>query len=544
MAETDDALQEGRRAYAGRRWVEAVERLTAADAAAPLGPDDLELLAITLYMLGREDESTAVYERAHHAYLAAGDELTAARHAIWIGIGLAYQGEVGPATGWLGRGQRLLEPHDESVERGYLLLPAMFHQAGAGDFAGAAETGGQAVEIAQRFGDRSLFALAIHAQGQMTIRAGRVTEGLALLDEAMVAATGDDVSPIVVGLVYCGVILACQEVFEVRRAQEWTEVLTRWCDEQDDLKAFTGRCLVHRAEVMQTHGAWADALEEAERATRRLIEVGNRPAAGLAYYRVGELRRLRGELDAAEEAYTAASRFGWEPQPGLALLRLGQGRSDAAAASIRRVLSETTEPLKRAGLLPACVEISLAAGEPDDAREACRELEEIAEGLESGMLGALVAQARGSVELVMGEPREALVRLRGAHGEWQELGAPYEVARIRLLVGEACRALGDEDGAVLEVEAARETFEELGAAPDLARLAAGDAGGKDGDHGLTARELEVLRLLAAGRSNRDIAAELVISEHTAARHVQNIFTKLRISSRSAATAFAYEHDLV
>jgi ATP/maltotriose-dependent transcriptional regulator MalT len=540
-----DALERGRQAYERRRWGDARGSLEAADRASPLGADDLELLGTALYMLGRDDESLAVFERQHHAHLDAGEPLLAARRAIWIGINFALRGETGPATGWLGRAQRLLEESgQDSVERGYALLPLIFRHEAAGDLAAAAATGGQAVTIAQRFDDRDLFALAAQAQGSMLIADRKVEEGLALLDEAMVVAMGGELSPIVTGIVYCGVILACQAVYELRRAQEWTQALTRWCDEQEDLMAFTGRCLVHRAEVLQVHGDWAEALAEAKRATVRLVEVGNLPAAGLAYYRVGELQRLRGELAEAEESYTHASRYGWEPQPGLALLRLAQGRTDAAVASIRRVLAETSESLKRAGLLPGAVEILLAAGEADEARRACEELEQITESFESGMLGALVAHARGAVELEEGDARGALVRLRAAAQAWQELGAPYEVGRVRLLVGQACRALGDDDAATLELEAAREAFERLGARPELERLAEPAGWERAADHGLTARELEVLRLVAAGRSNREIAAALVISEHTVARHVQNIFMKLRLSSRTAATAFAFEHDLV
>ena len=283
----------------------------------------------------------------------------------------------------------------------------------------------------------------------------------------------------------------------------------------------------------------ADALEEARRAGERFVETRN-PAAGLARYRQGELLRLQGDFAEAEEAYREASAFGWEPQPGLAQLRLAQGRADAAVSAIRRAESAATAPLDRARLLPAFVEIMLAAGEVDAARRACLELEEIATGYESAMLGAMVAHARGAVHLAEGEPREALVALRRAVETWHALDAPYEIARTRVLVGDACRLLGDEEAAGLEHDAARDIFERLGAKPDLARLEAPTKG----EHGLSRRELEVLRLVAAGKTNREIAASLVISEHTVARHVQNIFAKLGLSSRAAATAFAFEHDLV
>ncbi|HSK16898.1 MAG TPA: LuxR C-terminal-related transcriptional regulator [Gaiellaceae bacterium] len=539
----DQPLERGRASYGRRSWRDAYESLARADEAAPLEPGDLELLATSAYMLGRDDEYLSVLERAHHGYLEAGETLRAVRCAFWVGINLALRGEMGPAGGWLGRAQRLLGQED-SVERGYLLMPLVFRREAEGDFAGAAAVAADAAAVADRFDDAEGLALAVQANGRMLIKAGRVREGLALLDEAMVTIAGGRVSPIVTGIVYCAVILACQEVYELRRAQEWTAVLSRWCGEQPDLVAFTGRCLVHRAEVMQVHGDWDEALEEARRAAERLERSSNRAAAAQACYRQGELHRLRGAFRDAERAYREASRFGWEPQPGMALLRLAQGRRGAAVATIRRARAEANEPLRLANILPAYVEILLAAGDVDEAADGCRELEELAGLYESELLAALCAQARGSVILGTGHARSALVYLREAVAAWLEVGAPYDAARARALVAQACGALGDADTAALELEAARAAFAELGAAPDLAALDARASGGVDESHGLTPRQLEVLRLVAAGKSNREIAAALVISEHTVARHVQNIFAALGVSSRTAAGAFAFEHDLV
>jgi DNA-binding CsgD family transcriptional regulator len=539
-------LERGRESYANQAWREAYESLSAADRAGPLGGGDLELLATSAYMIGREADSLEILERAHRAHLDAGNPLDALRCAFWVGINLARRGEMSRAGGWLGRAQRLLEREEgECVEHGYLLLPGMFEQEARGDLEAAAATAGQAAAIGERFGDADLFALAAHAQGQYLIETGSLEEGLGLLDEAMVGVTAGELSPMVSGIVYCGVILACQQVFEVRRAQEWTTALTRWCERQPDLVAFTGRCLVHRAELMQLHGTWADALEEAGRARQRCLEGENLEAAGEASYRLGEIHRLRGDLGAAEEAYREASRRGREPQPGLALLRLSQGRSDAAAAAIRRAAEETSERGRRANLLPAYVEIALAVGDSKAAGSASEELERLAEGFETGALAAMAAGARGAVRLADGDARGALAPLRAAGGIWQELGAPYEAARVRELIGLACRALGDEDSAELELEAARAALAELGAAPDVARLDSLAAGGAPRDaHGLTDRELEVLRHLAAGETNKAIAAELVLSVRTVDRHVSNIFAKLGVSTRSAATSYAHEHQLV
>jgi DNA-binding NarL/FixJ family response regulator len=532
-------LERGRDAFARHAWSDAHELLTAADSRAALAASDVELAAVAAFMLGRDDEFVAALERAHHLHLEARDRLPAARCAFWIGVFFLIAEELGPAMGWLGRAQRLVDAAGPgSVEAGYLLVPAMIEQEETGDYETARTTAREAVAIAERFGDADLAALARHVEGRAVAKLGRVEEGLRLLDEAMVAAMAGELSPIVTGLVYCSVIDGCQEAYALGRAREWTAALTRWCDDQPDMVAFTGRCLVHRAEIMQLDGAWDDALREARRA-------GERPsrAIGQAYYRQGEVHRLQGRLVQAEEAYREASRRGAEPQPGLALLRLAQGNRDAATAAIRRAVAEAVEPLDRVRLLPAAVEILLAAGDLDAARGACEDLEALAPEFMSGLLDALVGQARGAVDLATGDARAALVALRRSSQAWQELGVPYEAARVRVLLGLGCRALGDDDSGALELESAREAFRALGAAPDVARVDAllGRAGAR---HGLTPRELEVLRLVAAGETNRAIAATLVLSERTVERHVSNIFVKLGASSRTAATAYAYRHDLV
>jgi DNA-binding CsgD family transcriptional regulator len=541
-----DELGRGRESYARRAWMDAYRSLSRADQASPLGAEDLELLATSAFMLGRDDDCLSSLERAHHAYLDAGEAMRAVRCAFWLVINLALGGEMSRATGWLGRAQRLVERDGgDCVERGYLLVPIMLRHEAAGDWEAAYAAAADAAEIGERFGDADLLALAIHEQGCALIQQERVEEGLGLLDEAMVAVTAGELSPIITGIVYCSVIMGCQEVYALRRAQEWTVALTRWCEEQPAMVAFSGRCLVHRAEIMELHGAWREALEEARRAHQRCVQGKNQSAAAQAFYRQAEVHRLQGRFSAAEEAYRDASRCGCEPQPGLALLRLAQGNDDAAAAAIRRAVGETTEPLKRARLLPAYVEIMLAVGDVQEAHNACRELEEISARYESGMLGAMSAHAEGAVDLAQGDTRAALLALRHAWQMWQELEVPYEAARVRVLLGLACRTLGDDDTAALELEAARDVFARLGAAPDLARADSLTRRAASVDaRGLTPRELQVLRLLAAGRTNKAIAAELVLSERTVDRHVSNIFTKLGVSSRTAATAYAYKQQLV
>jgi DNA-binding CsgD family transcriptional regulator len=546
MAETTTDLERGRKSYDALSWADAHAFLSRADEASPLGGEDLARLATSAHMLGRVDEWIPLLERAHQRYAEEGDVPSAVRCAFWIGMNLALRGELGPATGWLGRAQRMLERHEaECVEHGYMLLPVSFQHEMSGDLEGAAATAAAAAEIAERFGDRDLFALAVHVQGMVVAKSGRVAEGMRLLDEAMVAVTTGEVSPVVSGLVYCGVILACEDVYEVRRAQQWTAALTRWCEEQPDLISFRGRCLVHRANLMRLHGDWAAALDEARLAGERFAVAMNPGAIAKAWYLQGDVLRLMGRFDEAEESYREASRLGLEPQPGLAQLRLAQGKTDKACAAIRRAAGETNDPAARVALLPAYVELMLAAGEIESARDACAELDEIAGSFGTELLKAFAAQARGALELALDHGDAALLSLREACLLWQELEAPYELAIARVLLGGARRLAGDEEGFELEVEAARRVFEALGATPALAWVDSLTGDHETADtHGLTARELEVLRLLAKGKSNREIAAELVISEHTVARHVQNIFTKLGVTSRAAAGAFAFEHELV
>jgi DNA-binding CsgD family transcriptional regulator/tetratricopeptide (TPR) repeat protein len=539
-------LEQGRESYESHTWLDGYESLSAASRASPLDAVDLERLATCAYMLGREEEYLALLERAHGAHLDANDPARAVRCAFWIGAHFAQRGDMARAGGWLGRAKRLCERHEPGeVEWGYLLLPSVFEHEARGELELAARVAGEAVAAAERFGDRDLLALGAHMQGHMLIEGGHIREGLALLDEAMVPAAAGELSPIVTGIVYCGVILACRDAHDVRRAREWTEVLWRWCERQPDLVAFTGRCLIHRAEIMQLGGSWSVALEEARRARERCLQGRNEAAAGEASYLQGEVHRLRGEHAAAESAYRDASRRGREPQPGLALLRLAQGERESALNLIRRALAETDRPDKRVALLPTCVEIMLAARELDEARAASLELEQLIDARECAALAATLAHTQGAVELAGADPGAALPPLRRAARAWQRLDAPYEVARARELAGLACRALGDEDGAALELDAARVAYEQLRAKPDLVRLERlGPGAGEKDACGLTERELEVLRLVAAGQTNKEIAAELVLSVRTVDRHVSNIFSKLGVSSRAAAASYAHEHRLV
>jgi DNA-binding CsgD family transcriptional regulator len=534
------ALDRAREQYGHRAWASAYQAFLRADHEIALAAEDIELLAMAAYLIGRDEDYLAALERAYHAHCDAGQFIPAVRCAFWLGFRVLMRGEMGRASGWFARGQRLLDRDPrECAERGYLLLPVVEQRIGADDeaaYAAAAE----AAAIGERCRDADLVACARHQQGRIRLQQGQVEAGLALLDETMLAVAAGELSPLVTGLMFCSVIAACQQVYALDRTREWIVAMTQWCEGQPDMIAFAGVCQVHRAEIMQLQGAWPGAIEAARRACARSQGIDQRATAA-AYYQQAEVHRLKGEIAAAEAAYRNASQSGLDPQPGLALLRCTQGRLDAATAAIRSAVGTTTDRPKRMGLLPAYVEIMLAAGDVESARDAWRELEDLAQGFDTGVPDAMAAQARGAVELAEGNARAAIVSLRRAFDAWQRIAAPYAVARVRELIGLACRALGDEDGASLEIGAARSIFDRLGAAPDRARI---DSLMKGRPHPLTPRELQVLRLVAAGKTNATIAAELFLSERTIERHLSNIFTKLDLSTRTAATAWAYEHGLI
>ena len=542
----DDALEQGRRSFAEQAWADAHAQLSAADRLDPLEAEDLERLATAAYLVGRDDDGADAGSRAHHEFLRRGEVARAVRCAFWLGFSFIEQGDEARGGGWLARARRLLDDAQlDCVEEGYLLVPGALQALAEGDAATAGAGFAEMTRIADRFGDPDLLALGRLGLGGARLAEGETTAGVALLDEAMIAVEAGEVSPVVAGIVYCAVIEACQEIYDLRRAQEWTASLTRWCAAQPDLVPFRGQCLVHRSEIMTLHGAWPDAMDEARRAASRLTAPPpGHPAAGLAFYQQGELHRLRGQAAEAEEAYRQASQWGRDPQPGLALLRLAQGQADSAAAAIRRVLDEASGFVARSRLLPAQVEILLAAGDVQGAGAAADELAGLARELGAPFLTAVAAHARGAVQLAEGDPRAALAELRRAWRAWQELEVPYEAARVRVLLGLACRDLGDQDGAEMELDAAQWVFRQLAAAPDLARVEALSGKVAAGPAGLTERELQVLRRVAAGETNKAIAADLFVSERTVDRHMSNIFAKLGVSSRAAATAHAYQHGLI
>ena len=544
MAPSPTPLELGRAHYAARSWQAAVDHLTQADDDGGLSGHDLELLAVATALTGRTSAGVDVLTRAHERFLGDGDVVAAARCAGWIGMQLMLLGERATSGGWFARANRLVQESAEpcSVE-GFLLIPAGLGAMYGGDPGNAAAMFGRAAQIGEQFHDPDVTGLARLGLGHAQIMLGRADEGLRLLDEAMVAVTAGEISPIPSGIIYCGVIDACHLAFDVHRAQEWTTALDRWCQAQPDLVPFSGQCRARRAELYVLHGAWSEALEAARIAQERL-RLGDRDALFGAHYQQGEVERLRGDLDAAEESYRRANESGYDPQPGLALLRLARGNARSAQSSIRRAAGDA-DPATRRRRLPAQVEIELAAGDVAAARACAEELTALSRSSPMPVVQAVVHQADGNVLLAEGDAGGALRQLRRAWALWMDLDAPYEAARCRVASGRACRALGDEDSAVMELEAARAVLLELGAGPELAALdeMSADRSARVGS-GLTPREVEIVRLVSTGMTNRLIAHELFLSEKTVARHLSNIFTKLGLPSRAAVTAYAYEHGLV
>ncbi len=538
-------LELGRDAVSEGRWEAAHESLSAARRERPLSPEDLWRFAMAAYLVGRPAAFLEALRGAYNSNQDSNRGLDAARAAFWIGYHLSSRGDVAAASGWFGRAARVAGQHDgDGAALGYALLPAGHRQLTDGAYGESERTLERVADIGRRCGERDLTALALHAQGRVKLRTGRVEAGLALLDEVMVAVVDSEPSPIATGLICCSALSACREVYDLSRAREWTSVLQAWCDLQPDMVPYTGPCQLSRAEILRQGGDLTAAIDEALRAVESFERWPGPGSPGPAFYVEAEVHRVRGHYAAAEAAYRKAAAAGRDPQPGLSLLRLSQGAPEVALASLERALGEAPAPVQRAGLLPAMLEVLLALGDLGLAGRASQELEEIARAWPAGLLTAMAASGKGSTLLAAGEPDAALVVLRGALRAWTELGVPYESARVRVRLARACRTLGDDEGSVLELDAAREAFERMGAAPDLVRLEDLAGGRSPGAaHGLTPRELEVLGWLATGRTNRAIAGALYISEKTVARHVSNIYAKLGVATRSAATAYAFAHRL-
>jgi ATP/maltotriose-dependent transcriptional regulator MalT len=524
------------------RWRRLYRELTAVDVS-KLDPDELESLAQAAFWLGLPREAIAARRLAYGLHRDAEDHARAARTCWQLFHNHFELDETAAASGWLSRAHRHIRETPGSIERGYVAIAAAMWAEYCGDCDTAVEQASEAHELGLARGDRNLAAWALAVLGGMRVSRGDVEDGVAILDEAMVETISGDLAPFVTGWIYCFLLKTCQALGDIRRASEWTATAVRWCEQHGVDSWYPGVCRLHRCEVASLRGEWTSAEQEALRVAEELAPFGDYLIAA-GQYIAGEIRRRRGEYEMAEAAFRRSHELGHDPQPGLALLRLAQRDAHGAASQLRLALiGGPRQPLPRARLLAAHVQAELEVGDTDAAGRSVAELAELARASQSRLLWGLLAMSHGALLLAQGDVDRAVPLLREASSTFQHLECPYEVAQVRLALGMAARQAGDEETAVLEFEAAAATFARLGAQPDSDRASALAGRTAQNPQALSDREVEVLRLVSRGLSNRDIAAALVISEHTVRRHLSNVYRKIGVTSRSAATAFAFEHDL-
>ncbi len=532
-------LEAARQAHARHQWADARAGFLAARAVEELAVEDLSALADAVWWEGDIDEALAVMEAAYRSHLAAPepDPPAAAMLALDIAFSWFLRGEEAMGSGWMSRAQRLLEDEPPCVEHGYLQSVGIEEALVRGDYAAAIGVARSVAAVAAEHGDETLEALALVGEGIARVKQGSIGAGLAVLDEAMLPVVAGRVRPTFAGNIYCQLMSICHELADLRRAQHWTDATARWCEGFGSAVMFMGVCRVHRAQLLQVRGEWAAAEAEVQRVCEDLAAM-NVVAVGMALYELGEVRRGRGDLTGAEAAYAQAHQHGCDSQPGLALVRLAQGRVAEALGALQAAESATAERLARTRIWVALAEVAVAAGALEEAERAADELDGAAAAFASPGLAAAAAVAHGRVRLAGGDGAGAVEALEAGRRQWQSLGARPLVAQIRLLLAAAHDHLGTPRRAEQERSTATAELAELGAAPP------GATGGQARPGGLTVREVEVLGLVARGLSNREVAALLVLSERTVARHLANVFTKLGVTSRTAAAAFAHDHGLV
>lgn len=540
MDELTTTLDRARAAYTERQWAQARERYLAARALAPLSAEDMAALSDAAWWEGAIDQSLSACEEAYRLYLHGNEPRPrpAAMLALDIGFSWYLRGEESMGSGWISRAQRLLEDETDCVEHGYLKAMAIDEALGAGDFEAAIGAARAVAAVGARHGDETLCSYALVGEGIALVKQGHVRDGLAALDEAMLPVVAGRVRPTWAGNIYCQLMSVCQELADLRRAQQWTDATARWCEGFSNAVMFLGVCRVHRAQLLQVHGDWTRAEDEIAQVCRNL-EAMNVGAVGLALYELGEVRRMRGDLPAAASAYAQAHEHGIEPQPGLALVWVAEGDPSAALDALKACDARTADPLAKTRLWEALVQAAVAAGDLPTAQAAAGALEAAARTYASPGLLAAAAECRGRVCLATGDVAAAMEALRSACRRWQDLMAPYRVAQTRLALAEALQRNGDERGASLERDAAAGSLAKLGV---TASVPAGRPAALP--DGITRREVEVLALVAQGLTNREVAGALVVSERTVARHLANLYTKIGVTTRTAAATYAHRHGLV
>ncbi len=522
-------------------WTARFEELSVRQTA--LSPTELDELGLAAWFIGREADSEQAWDAAHRAHLDRDEPDAAMLSVFWLGFTLGEHGHAVKAAAWMSRLFELCASHPGPHSDLIATICQSYLAYMSGQLDDAIERNERAITLAREAGEHDLEVLASMGLGRSLVQSGHLSEGFECMDRVMLAIGSGVVSDRVAGPAYCAVIASCLERWDLERARVWTRDLSEWCDAQHGLEPFRGECSVNRAAVLRLGGEWTEAeatLIEVCGQERRAQTLEN------AFYWLGELRRLAGHSAEAEAAFHRAAELGRDVQPGLALLRRDTGQRGVARASVARALESSPSPGTRAELLAAQVDLETDHGDVDIAKRAATELRELSDQLGTAYLRALADRTNALVLIVTDAADRALPLLRASWATWRRLDAPYEAAVTRMLLGRACRALGDEDAAQLEYDAARSVLTGLGAVVDLDRLErlAAQPNGARAASGLSRRELEVLQLIARGRSNRQIAHDLFLSERTVARHVSNILAKLRLANRTAATNFAFEHGLV
>lgn len=536
-----EELRAAREAFERQQWGPARAGFAAARAQHELSAEDMVAFADAAWWEGAIDESASAMEEAYRLWLHgdAPHPPAAAMVALDLAFSWFLRGEEALGSGWMSRAQRLLADEPPCVEQAYLQSLEIEGAMAAGDYVEARRLARSIAADARRFGDETLEALVLVSDGVAAIKQGEVREGLTVLDEAMLPVVAGRVRPAFAGNIYCTLMSICHELADLRRARQWTDATARWCEGFDSAHMFVGVCRMHRAQLLQVQGDWEAAEQEIQLVCEELARM-NVVAVGMAHYELGEVRRCRGDLGGAETAYADAHRFGRDPHPGLALVWVAQGNAGAAVAALDAALASTIDPLANAKLWAALVEAAVAAGDHERAGSAADELDLAARTYASSGLLAAAHLARGRVQLATGDGAGAQRSLTAARRRWQDIGARYQVAQTRLLLAEALAAAGNEDAAARERAAAGSALAALG----VRTVDASSRTRPDPPGGLTRREAEVLGLVARGLSNREVAAALVLSDKTVARHLANVYTKLGVRSRTAAAAFAHEHGLV
>jgi ATP/maltotriose-dependent transcriptional regulator MalT len=534
-------LGRARDALTAHNWALAFDILSEARETSNLAAEDFDALAEAAWWMGRLDVCIEALERAYQEFVGSGRTDRAVMAAIYLSYHHANKGDFAIGDGWRARATRLAQEIPGSPAAAYLATAECGIAYNSGDLEACLVKAKAVAKAGEDHGDPTLVAWGLHWQGLALIKQGHLDQGWALLDEAMLGVSSGQMQPLWAGFLLCGMVLICEQLGDPRRGWQWIEVAERWLHDLPSASVYPGICRMYKARLIQERGDWAEAENEARRVCDDLTNL-HIASAARAHYEIGEINRLRGDLDPAEEFFKKAHRMGFDPQPGLASLRLEQGRVDAATMQIVRALDEAPDRLERARLLPHHVEIAIAAGDLEAAASGVKELQAIADDYQTPRLTASALSAQGALLLARSEPSAALTALRSATRLWSDIDCPYQVALDRVRIADAYRALGDDDGSIMELEAANEAFQRLGASRDVSRTAE-LLKGTTHLAGLSDREVEVLRLVAAGKSNKQIAADLFISERTVARHMSNIFVKLHVSSRAGAAAFALKNDL-